>query len=1659
MEQFFMEIVNRGLAASLLVLVVVLLRMCFKRMPKWVCPVLWGFVAFRLLCPVSLETTFSLMPDVAKITRQVEGYAQWEKPESIVLPEETEDLQVQSGKGFAVTDFADATVKDAVDVTVGDLPGEVYDKLPNTGSVSAENSMNNASNEVPDATPSTPIINTEEVPKQQTTWSLSVLVWLVGTVLMAFYGVVSYLKVKRQVRACINVQENIYYCDDIDTPFVFGLFKPGIYLPSGMDEATMEYVLRHEREHLRRGDQWWKLFGFSLLSVFWFHPLLWVAYVLFCKDVEFACDERVIKEFEEDTRREYAQALLSCSIGKRVVLLCPTAFGENGVKGRIRSVMSYKKVTIPILIGTLVVCLLIGIVFLTDRRDPYGIDSDNLVLGEVSLSEDVAEDIAEDIAELMEKAWKEKYQLENFRFIFSWLSSGQEENLLRVSVEVDKTSLREPENHPLIAGMKKAQSELTYEAERDYAQRMIDSMLAQLKQEVKVRICEPAIFVTLDERNHYELYYGNADRTPLKEYYKQVDTAQEEFLGYLSVYQKANINPPMDVVGSDGYKHVEELENPEKKSLSLGLSISSINWHGAFLYYGDVVFDNIAAYNAKKKEELPWELLGEEIKIAYSNHGEYWSEREELLECTGNGTLYRVKGYEDTYRVALVYEQNRRKDDFTGISNMMMMGDSYGRSTVYEPITVQSVIGEAKEEEIQPGKTTYHMVICEHVNGLWYHEGRELFQQRMHLENSVAVNGMSMEEELLWTFLAELNAATFTSVTTRGSLDYETIIFKDALGLKHSLRLNEEGYVKVEAGSTTLIVKIDEEISQRVMERARATKAQQAQEAMKEVFPVEKVFVKEEGYEAVYEEMKEWIEQRHFNVNIATAWHGETGYYISKVPVYYCGISEGVISKSAIVFYFSQDFTRSAAAQIGWNEYKEPTLIASGFYHSWLDLMKQNPSEEYIVVHGILNTGISGIALLNKENEILGLDPLRHFPLEAKEDLYQTVYSDELAVSYEELTAEENLIWISRDGKAPDATPTPTPTPIDLSTRTYHTAYEACPYAAFSAEDWLKTGRLEVPFVRSDVLNTDVMSERYAMWYIPEEAIAVASTKDLARVAAFNYTWGIFDIYDRPSFYLKIARDRFNAFDALFARADMVDAVLAEYEASGFYLKSQVEEQNKRDAEWRENGVVTLEMLLATDEAFDKMNGKQGAVLQAVLEKMGLRKTGLFYAEECTDGFFSYIKEHEFLGSKWYDYLMRQYADDKTVMAYLENACYPSDAHEVYSPRPEDLYVPAITPEPVVSEDTVIHTLNLPLLGTECRIDVIGKQREDMDYWGVRELKVYAGEELVQSILIQEAIDADGVDGSVDIGYTDCPYPNLTASLRDVNFDDHPDIEVWGWSPNNSIPYYYWCWNPKTEQFEYAFTLQLTDVDEERRHLISYQKVGGGVYYTERYRVTKDNKLELAERMTEEYWANTYESWKEAYLHVIASFPDNMIDPYGFRSNSDWTNPEKYIYLGIHDFTTDGTPELIIGDGASLAVFTYKQGRIEKCIDVTMQCCWQCIDDVAFRDNTLLTSCSGSDGSGYTAVAYRNGAWTTAVYCEYHPKKCTINGETATYEEFCNVVPFEPKDWEGTIKEYGMRDEFMDIVVTEGEEIYFMDTWTKERVPLDESFDFNSIRW
>ena len=370
------------------------------------------------------------------------------------------------------------------------------------------------------------------------------------------------------------------------------------------------------------------------------------------------------------------------------------------------------------------------------------------------------------------------------------------------------------------------------------------------------------------------------------------------------------------------------------------------------------------------------------------------------------------------------------------------------------------------------------------------------------------------------------------------------------------------------------------------------------------------------------------------------------------------------------------------------------------------------------------------------------------------------------------------------------------------------------------------------------------------------------------------------------------------------------------------------------------------------------------------------------------------------------------------------------------TPEPTEIPTPKMTPVPVteldLGDDEVLHTLCVLLENEEYTIYAIGKKREDMDVWGVRELLVYVGAELRQAIAMQVATSTDGVDG-IDVGYTECWQAESTVAVRDVNFDGYPDLEVFGWCPNNSIPYYYWCWNPETKQFDYAFCLQLTGVDEENKHLISYQKVGGGVYYTEYYRVAKDNTLELAERMTEDY--RIFAHWSEAYRDVINSFPDNLLNPSGLREESCWSDTEKYMYLGTHDFDVDGIPELVIGDGASLAVFTLQNGQIKKCADLTMQCCESHIDAVACRDNAILAECYGEDGSVYTVLAYRDGAWVTSVYCEVHPESCTIHGQAATYEVFCKTAPFDTKNWEESVQPYHIRLQYIGFPLNEGFEL------------------------
>nr|MCR4936931.1 M56 family metallopeptidase [Lachnospiraceae bacterium] len=189
-----------------------------------------------------------------------------------------------------------------------------------------------------------------------------------GILAMTLYAFISFVKIKRSVREAAIFEKGIMECDDVKSPFILGILRPVIYVPSGMDSETLELVLAHEKAHMKRRDHIWKPLGYALLSVYWFNPLSWIAYILLCRDIESACDEKVIRDKSSDYMAAYSQALLDCSIQRRRIAACPVAFGETGVKMRIKNVLSYKKPAFWIILASLAVCVVLAVCFLTDPQ-------------------------------------------------------------------------------------------------------------------------------------------------------------------------------------------------------------------------------------------------------------------------------------------------------------------------------------------------------------------------------------------------------------------------------------------------------------------------------------------------------------------------------------------------------------------------------------------------------------------------------------------------------------------------------------------------------------------------------------------------------------------------------------------------------------------------------------------------------------------------------------------------------------------------------------------------------------------------------------------------------------------------------------------------------------------------------------------------------------------------------------------------------------------------------------------------------------------------------------------------------------------------------------------------------------------------------------------
>ena len=309
MSAVFLKVLNMSMTASWLILAVVLTRLILKKAPKWIPCLLWGLVAIRLICPFSFESVLSLIPSSETI------------PANIALEPEP---AINSGITI---------VNEAVNPVVA----ESFTPAP-----------------------------TDSANPLQIVIPVAAIIWIAGIVIMLGYALISYLKLKKSLSVCVPAGERILACDEVKAPFILGVFRPVIYVPSSMSGKTLDHVIRHERAHLQRHDHWWKPLGFLLLSVYWFNPLCWIAYILLCRDIEMACDEKVIRDMDKDDMAAYSQALLDCSFPRKRIAACPLAFGEVGVKERIKGVLNYKKPAFWIIVVAVAACVVTGVCFLTN---------------------------------------------------------------------------------------------------------------------------------------------------------------------------------------------------------------------------------------------------------------------------------------------------------------------------------------------------------------------------------------------------------------------------------------------------------------------------------------------------------------------------------------------------------------------------------------------------------------------------------------------------------------------------------------------------------------------------------------------------------------------------------------------------------------------------------------------------------------------------------------------------------------------------------------------------------------------------------------------------------------------------------------------------------------------------------------------------------------------------------------------------------------------------------------------------------------------------------------------------------------------------------------------------------------------------------------------
>lgn len=365
MNEFFLKILNMSISASWIILVVLVLRLLLKKAPKWINVLLWGIVAVRLICPFTIESAMSLMPSV-----------------DILPPALTDTSQNTTNTTQDITSNSQTTNGTSQDIT---------DPLQNNlGTPTVDEThpqINNSHTPVIQEATATSAKD-ESINYIQLFTSIFSKLWIIGVALMLTYSIISYIRIKKKINTAVLLRNNIYQSEAVVSPFVLGIIQPKIYLPFNVSEQNITPIIAHEQAHIKRKDYLWKPIGFLLLTLHWFNPLVWLGYILLCRDIELACDEKAIKEMTIAQRADYSQALLTCSVNRRMITACPIAFGEVNVKNRIKTVLNYKKPTFWIILVAIISSIIIAACFLTNPVNSKDSTNDNITTDENKAKDD-----------------------------------------------------------------------------------------------------------------------------------------------------------------------------------------------------------------------------------------------------------------------------------------------------------------------------------------------------------------------------------------------------------------------------------------------------------------------------------------------------------------------------------------------------------------------------------------------------------------------------------------------------------------------------------------------------------------------------------------------------------------------------------------------------------------------------------------------------------------------------------------------------------------------------------------------------------------------------------------------------------------------------------------------------------------------------------------------------------------------------------------------------------------------------------------------------------------------------------------------------------------------------------------------------------------------